>query len=83
MDRKKFEEMQQSLAGKTIVDKLDEDFDILHTYRATCAQLSEISYKDHVELRVLAKEMDNMELPTVDQWKTVEKYGKTKYMLHG
>ena len=51
--------------------------------RATCAQLPENSYKDHVELRVLAKEMASLELPTVNQWKTIEKYGKTKYKLRG
>ena len=46
-------------------------------------QLPEISYIDHVELRVLAKEMASLELPTIDQWKTVEKYGKTKYRMRG
>ena len=75
--------MQQSLSCKTIVDKLSEDFEILHTFRATCVQLPEFSYVDHVELRVLAKEMASLELPTVDQWKTVEKYGRTKYRLRG
>ena len=38
---------------------------------------------DQVELRVLAKDMASLELPTVDEWKIVEKYGKTKYKLRG
>ena len=75
--------MQQSLCGKTIVDKLSEDFELLKTFRSTCVQLPEISYMDHVELRVLEKEMAILELPTVDQWKTVEKCEKNKYRLCG
>ena len=75
--------LQQCFYGKTILGKLSEDFEILNTFRATCAHLPEISFMDHVELRVLEKEMANLELPTVAQWKTVEKYGKTKYILCG
>ena len=47
--------MQLSLSGKTIVEKLSKDFEIFNTFRATCAQLPEISYMDHVELRVQVK----------------------------
>ena len=46
-------------------------------------QLPKISYVDHVELRVLEKEMANLELPIVNQLKTIEKYGKTKYRMCG
>ena len=81
LDCKKFEDMQQSLFVKTIVEQLSKDFEIFNTFRATCAQLPEISYMDHVKLRAQAKEMDSLELPTVDQWKTVENFGKTKYKL--
>ena len=42
------------------------DFEIIDTFRDTCAQLPTISYEDHVELRVLAKEMASLKLPTVD-----------------
>ena len=75
--------MRQSLSRKTIVDKLSEDFEILYAFKATCSQISKISYKYHVEIRLLAKEMASLELPTVDQLKTVEKYGRTKYKLRG
>ena len=81
LDHQNFEDMQQSLSRKTIVEKLSVDFEIIDTFRATCAQLPLISYMDHVELRVLAKEMASLELTTVDQWKTNEKFGKTKYRL--
>ena len=75
--------MQQYLSGKIIINELSKYFEILHTFRATCTQLPEISYKDHVELRVVAKKMTSLGLPTVDQWKIVEKYGKNKYRVHG
>ena len=73
--------MQQSLSRQRTVEKLSVDFEIIDAFRATCAHLLAISYANHVELRVLAKEMDTLELPTVDQWKTIEKFGNTKYML--
>ena len=41
-----------------------------------------ISYVYHVELRLLAKEMENIEAPYGGQWKTIEKFGKMKYRLH-
>ena len=58
--------MNQSMSGKTVVDKLVVDFEIINTFRTICSQLPPISYIDHVELGVLAKEMVNIELPFVD-----------------
>ena len=81
LDHKKFEDMQESMSGKTIVEKLYVDFELINTFKATCAQLPTIFYVDHVELRVLAKEMAILELSTVNQWKIVEKFENTKYML--
>ena len=69
---KKIDDMQQCLSRNAITDKSSENFEMLFAFRATCAQLPEFSYVEHVELRVLDKEMANLELPTVDQWKTVE-----------
>ena len=66
LDHTKFEDMNQSLSGKTVVDKLAVDFDIINTLRTLCSQMPPISYIDHVELRVLANEMANLELPIVD-----------------
>ena len=74
--------MTQSLSGKIIIDNLAMDFEIINTFRTICTQLRPILYVDLVELRVSAMEMENMELPYVDQWKTIEKFGRTKYKLH-
>ena len=41
-----------------------------------------IFYVDNVELRVLDKEMENMEMSSRDHWKTIEKFGKMKYRVH-
>ena len=82
LDHKKFEDMNQSLSEKTVVDKLVVDFEIINTFRTICFQLPPISYVDHVELRLLAKEMVNLELPSMNQSKTIEKFERTKYKLH-
>ena len=74
--------MNQSLSGKIVVDKLAADFEIINTFRTVCSQLAPISYVGHGELRVLEKQITNLDLPSVDQWKTREKFGKTKYKLY-
>ena len=78
----KFEDMNQSLLGKTMIDKLAVGFEIINNFIEFCSQMPPISYVDHVELREVAKKMANLELPYVDQWKTIEKFGRTKYHLH-
>ena len=78
LDHKQFEDMQQSLSGKIVVDKLAEYFEMMFNFKATCAKLSYFSYVENVELRVLEKEMVNLDFPTVNQWKTIEQFGKKK-----
>ena len=80
-DHRKFDDMQQSLSGKIVVDKLAGDFGLLFYFKATCAKLADFSYVDNLHLRVLVKEMVNLDFPTIDQWKTVEQFGKNKYKL--
>ena len=72
LDYRNFEDMQQSLSGKIVVDKLAEDFEMLFDFKATCAKLSYFSYVENVELRVLEKKMINMYFLDVDQWNTIE-----------
>ena len=74
--------MTQSLTRKFIIDNLVMDFEILDSFRMIGAKLSPIDYVDHVELRVLAKEMTNHVVPSGYQWKTIEFFGKMKYRLH-
>ena len=55
LDRKKFVDMQKSLLGKEIVDKLADYFEMIFSFKSTCARILHFSYRDHVELRVLEK----------------------------
>ena len=77
-----FADMNQSLSGKTIVDKLADEFEIFFSFKEASAHLQNYSYRDHIELHVLEKDMCTLELPSPHQWKTVEKFMRTKYMLH-
>ena len=81
-DHSKSADMQQSLAGNTIVDKMADDFELVFTFRATCVKLSYFSYRGHMELQVLEKEVASMYFPTADQLRAVEKFGRSKYTLH-
>ena len=74
--------MSKYLSRKTMIDKLAVEFEIINTFRVVCSQFPAISYVDHVELRVLTKEMANLELPNMDQWNTIEKFNIIKYKLH-
>ena len=82
LDHNNFVDMNQSLSGRTIVDKLADEFEIFFTFKKVCSHIQKISYMDHSELRVLEKEMSTLELPSADQWKIVEKFARTKYTLH-
>ena len=73
--------MQQSLSRKITIDNLDGDFEMMIDFKATCAKLQYFSYVENVELRVLEKEMINLDLPTIGQWKIIENFGKRKYKL--
>ena len=82
LDHRQFDDMQQQyLSSKTVIDKLAGDFEMLFDFEATCAKFPDFSYPKNVELRVLAKEMINLELPFFDQCNTVENYGKSQCRL--
>ena len=82
LDHRNFDDMQhQSLSGKAVIDKLVGDFNMMFEFKATCTKFPNFSYSEDIELGVLAKEMINLDLPVVDQWKIIENYGKSKYKL--
>jgi len=83
LDHRQFDDMQhQSLSGKTLIDKLTVDFEMLFDFKAICTKLLEFSYVENVELSVMEKEMISLDMETTDQWKLVDNYGKSKYKLH-
>ena len=81
LDHANFDDMNQSLSGRTIVDKLADEFEIIFPFNEACAHIQNYSYMNHIELCLLEKEMSTFELPFADQWKTVEKFRRTKYTL--
>ena len=82
MDHSKFEELTKGLIGKVIVETLTNDFEIFEQFLITQISLPPISYTKYVELEVVIKEMMDYDLLNHEQWKVVEKFGKTKYRLH-
>ena len=81
-DHYKFEYLVKELTGKVIAEKLIEDFGILDMIVIIKKGLPDVSYESYVDLEVLIREMIEYDTPNVEQWKIVEKFGKTKYILH-
>ena len=82
MDQSKFNDLEKSLTGKTIVDKLTEDFEILQKFMIFIKGLPKVSYEAYMELEVSIREMMECDTPSAEQWKAVERFGKMKYILH-
>ena len=81
-DHRKFDDMQhQYLSRKVVIDKLAGYFNMMFEFKATCTKFPIFSYSENIELMVLAKEMINLDLRVVDQWKIIENDGKIKYNL--
>ena len=82
MDHSKFDDLEKGLTGKAIVDKLTEDFEILQKFLIIKRGLPKISYEAYMELEVSIREMMECDTPGVEQWKAIERFRKTKYILH-
>ena len=82
MDHSKFQELVKGLAGKIIVEKLTEDFEILQKFLIIRGGFPTVSYEAYVDLEVSIREMIEYDMPSAEQWMTVESFRKTKYILH-
>ena len=82
MDHSKFEDLEKGLTGKVIVDKLTEDSEILQKFLIIRRGLPKIYYEYYMELEVSIQEMMEYDTPSAEQWKAIERFGKTKYILH-
>ena len=82
MDHSKFEDLVKGLIGKVIVEKLTKDFEILDKFLIIKKRLLAVSYQSYVYLKVSIREMTEYDTPNVELWKIMEKFGKTKYILH-
>ena len=82
MDHFKFDDLEKGLTGKTIVDKLTEDFEILQKFLIIRKGLPKVSYEAYMELEVSIREMMECDTLSAEQWKAMERFGKMKYILH-
>ena len=64
------------------MEKLTEDFEILDRFLIIKKGLPAVSYEAYVDLEVSIREMTEYDTPNVEQWNIVEKFKKTKYILH-
>ena len=82
MDHSKFEYLVKGLTGKIIVEKLSEDFEILEKFLIIKKGFPAVSYEAYVDLEVSIREMTEYDTPNMEQWNIMEKFRKTKYILH-
>ena len=82
MDHSKFDNLEKEMTGKAIVDKLTEDFEILQKFLIIRRGLPKISYEAYMELELSILEMMEYDTPSAEQWKAIERFRKTKYILH-
>ena len=74
--------MTKGLTRKVIIETLTDDFEIFEWFLITQKIIPPISYTQYMELDVSIKEMMDCDLLNHEQWKAMEKFGKTKYRLH-
>ena len=82
MDHSKFEYLVKGLTGKIIVEKLTEDFEVLQKFLIIRRGLPIVSYEAYVDLEGSFREMKKYDTPSAEQWRTMERFGKIKYILH-
>ena len=82
MDHSMFEDLVKGLTGKIIMDKLIEDFEILQKFLIVRGGFPTVSYEAYVDLEVSIREMTEYDTLGAEQWRIVEIFEKTKYILH-
>jgi hypothetical protein len=83
MDHSKFEAMEESLKGPSLVEYLATDFEILNKFKTVKVGLPTMSYAMCIDLEILIKEMMDYEIPSDSQWKEIVRLGKTKCSIPG
>ena len=82
MDHSKLEDLVKGLTRKIIVEKMTEYFEVLQKFLIIRRGLPTVSYEAYVDLEVSIREMIEYDTPNGEQWRIVERYKKTKYILH-
>ena len=68
MNHDKFQDMEGILKGEYILNKLEDDFDILCQLKHIKKGLPPISFSNCMELEVIAREMQAYNVPSKAQW---------------
>ena len=83
MDHSKFDTMEESMKGATLVEHLITDFEIMNQFKVVKLGLSIMSYASCIDLEILIKEMIDYDIPSDLQWKEIVRLGKTKCSFLG
>jgi hypothetical protein len=78
VNQEDFARMDQPLTGQIVAEKLTRDFELASMFRGARTLHVGYSYREHTELRVLITELATLDLPSTDQCKSIEKYGKAR-----
>ena len=70
--------MEGTLKGEDILNKLEDEFDILCQLKHIRKSLPPISFSNCVELEVLEWEMQAYNVPSKAQWMERDKFAKLK-----
>ena len=79
MDHSRFEDMEESLKGPSLVEHLATDFEILNKFKTVKVSVPIMSYATCIDLEILIKEIMDYEIPSNAQWKELVRLGKTKF----
>ena len=71
-DNSKFRDMQQSLLGTIVFDKLVGEFKVLFDFKSAYAAVLDISYTETMELKAQAHDMLVATFPSPDQWRSIQ-----------
>ena len=70
--------MQQALPGKTIFDKLVDDFELWFDLKAMYSKVPRTSYSEEMDLKAQAYDMAIVPFPAPEMWKFICRYGSAK-----
>jgi hypothetical protein len=83
MDHSKFEDMEETLKGPSLVENLATNFEILNKFKTVKVNIPAMSYATCIDLEILIKEMMDYGIPSDPQWKEIMWLGKTKCNVLG
>ena len=83
MDHSKFENLEDTLKGETLVEHMIIDFEILNQFKIVKIGLPVMTYPSCIDLDILIKEMMDYDIPSNLQWKEIVQLGKIKCSFPG